>query len=177
MMCSTIAFQKICFLSLRLRDQSLEYQISLTATTRLTRWQQIAPISVFIPANYCLWKAKLDHHLNPPRAPCGVFFVFSTGALNVAALSSQPEPWDTIREAAKKKKRFFLGDLSQICLPTHPPQGFCEIWEHKRWIFVRPEIVIFIWETVPPPTHVWEKFPQKKTFFIGKIFFCAFPKI
>ena len=82
-----------------------------------------------------------------------------------------------LREAAKKKNRFFLGDLSQICLPTHPPQGFCEIWEHKRWIFVRPEIVIFIWETVPPPTHVWEKFPKKKTFFIGKIFFCAFPKI
>ena len=47
-------------------------------------------------------------------------------------------------------------------------QGFCEIWEHKRRIFVRPEIVIFIWETVPPPTHVWEKFPKKKTFFIGK---------
>ena len=47
----------------------------------------------------------------------------------------------------------------------------------KVRIFVRPEIVIFIWETVPPPTHVWEKFPKKKTFFIGKIFFCAFPKI
>ena len=47
------------------------------------------------------------------------------------------------------KKTFFLGDLSQMCLSTHPPQGFCEIWEHKRWIFVRPEFVIFIWETVP----------------------------
>ena len=57
------------------------------------------------------------------------------------------------------KKTFFLGDLSQMCLPTHPSQGFCEIWEHKRWIFVRPEFVIFIWETVSPPTHVWEKSP------------------
>ena len=32
----------------------------------------------------------------------------------------------------QKKNRFFLGDLSQICLPTHPPQGFCEIWENER---------------------------------------------
>ena len=30
------------------------------------------------------------------------------------------------------KKRFFLGYLSQICFPTHPPQGFCEIWENER---------------------------------------------
>ena len=30
------------------------------------------------------------------------------------------------------KKRFFL-DLSQMCLPTNPPQGFCEIWENERW--------------------------------------------
>ena len=37
-----------------------------------------------------------------------------------------------IRGAAKKKTRFFLGDLSQICFPTHPPQGFCEIWEIER---------------------------------------------
>ena len=36
-----------------------------------------------------------------------------------------------IREAAKKIT-VFLGYLSQICLPTHPPQGFCEIWENER---------------------------------------------
>ena len=36
-----------------------------------------------------------------------------------------------LREAAKKKT-FFLGDLSQICLPTHPPRDFCEIWENER---------------------------------------------
>ena len=59
------------------------------------------------------------------------------------------------------KKTFFLGDLSQMCLPTHPSQGFCEIWEHKRWIFVRPEFVIFIWETVSPPTHVGRNLPKK----------------
>ena len=24
-----------------------------------------------------------------------------------------------------KKKNVFLGEFSQICFPTHPPQGFC----------------------------------------------------
>ena len=32
-----------------------------------------------------------------------------------------------------KKYRFLGGDLSQICLLTHPPQSFCEIWENERW--------------------------------------------
>ena len=32
----------------------------------------------------------------------------------------------------RSKKNVFLGDLSQIYLPTHPPQSFCEIWENKR---------------------------------------------
>ena len=31
-----------------------------------------------------------------------------------------------------KKNTFFLGKLSQTFEPTHQPQGFCEIWEHKR---------------------------------------------
>ena len=31
-----------------------------------------------------------------------------------------------------QKKTVFLGYLSQICLPTHPPLGFCEIWENER---------------------------------------------
>ena len=35
-----------------------------------------------------------------------------------------------LREIVSK---FFLGDLSQICLSTHPSQGLCEIWENKRW--------------------------------------------
>ena len=34
--------------------------------------------------------------------------------------------------SCQKKNVFFLGYLSQICLPTHPPQGFCEIWENER---------------------------------------------
>ena len=38
---------------------------------------------------------------------------------------------DGVREAAKKKT-FFLGDLSQMCLPTHPPQGFCEILGERK---------------------------------------------
>ena len=30
------------------------------------------------------------------------------------------------------KKRLNLGKFSQMCEPTHPPQGFCEIWENER---------------------------------------------
>ena len=32
----------------------------------------------------------------------------------------------------KQLREVFLGDLSQICLLTHPPHGFCEIWENDR---------------------------------------------
>ena len=32
----------------------------------------------------------------------------------------------------RPKKNVFLGDLTQICFPTHPPHGFCEIWENER---------------------------------------------
>ena len=35
-----------------------------------------------------------------------------------------------IREGVQKT--FFFGDLSQMCLPIHPPQGFYEIWENER---------------------------------------------
>ena len=42
-----------------------------------------------------------------------------------------PTSW-LLREGPKKK-RFYLEKLSQIFEPTHTPQGFCEIWEHKRW--------------------------------------------
>ena len=89
------------------------------------------------------------------RVVCLVSFC---GALNCALLLCV----NLSKGRYPKKTVFFLGYLSQMCLPTHPFQGFCEIWEHKRWIFVRPEIVIFIWETVPPPTHVWEKSPKKQ---------------
>ena len=49
---------------------------------------------------------------------------------NIAACIDLVAPtciWEGI-----KKHVFFLGNLSQICLPIHPPQGFCEIWENKR---------------------------------------------
>ena len=37
-----------------------------------------------------------------------------------------------IFDLGRSKKTRFLGDFSQICLNTHPPQGFCEIWENER---------------------------------------------
>ena len=74
------------------------------------------------------------------------------------------------------KKNVFLGDLSQICLPSHPPKGFCEIWENKRWNFCRKKAIFgVIWgcfEGFGPflgirhPTHPHlGKFSQKKRFF------------
>ena len=33
------------------------------------------------------------------------------------------------REAVKN---FYLGKISQMCEPTHPPQDFCDIWEKER---------------------------------------------
>ena len=58
------------------------------------------------------------------------------------------DEWDcfiVIREGVQKK-RFSLGDFSQMwvggvadsqtrsqmCLPTHPRQGFCEIWKNEK---------------------------------------------
>ena len=43
-------------------------------------------------------KGKARSSLKSPPRPMWCLFVFSTGALNVAALSSQPEPWDTIKQ-------------------------------------------------------------------------------
>ena len=37
------------------------------------------------------------------------------------------------RHPKKTKKNTVLGKLSQIFEPTHPPQGFYEIWKHERW--------------------------------------------
>ena len=53
-------------------------------------------------------------------------------AENIAQLFLGLNPFLLFREAAKKNNRFFFGYLSQICFPTHPPQGFCEIWENER---------------------------------------------
>ena len=35
-------------------------------------------------------------------------------------------------KASKKNIVFFGRSLTNFCLPTHPPQGFCEIWENER---------------------------------------------
>ena len=32
-----------------------------------------------------------------------------------------------------RKKMIFWGKFPQMCEPTHPPQGLCEIWENKTW--------------------------------------------
>ena len=74
------------------------------------------------------------------------------------------------------KKRFFLGDLSQMCLTTHPPQGFCEIWENERWNLGRKSrfsgwfggvlrALDLVWESATPPTHIWERTPKIFFFF------------
>ena len=78
--------------------------------------------------------------------------------------------------SCQKKNVFFLGYLSQICFPTHPPQGFCEIWENKRWNLGRKRRfsgqfggvlrgLDIVWESVTPPTHIWERYPKKNGFF------------
>ena len=58
-----------------------------------------------------------------------------------------------------------------MCETTHPPQGFCEIWEHERWnsgqkrrfsgwfVFFGP-----VWESASPPTYIWGSFPKKSFF-------------
>ena len=39
---------------------------------------------------------------------------------------------NVIYEGSRPKKRVYLGKFSQMCEPTHLPQGFCEIWENER---------------------------------------------
>ena len=91
-----------------------------------------------------------------------------------------------LREAAKKN-RFFLGNLSQICLPTHPPQGFCEIWENERWNLGRKRRfsgqfggvlkgLDLVWESAAPPPHIWERSPKKKRFFFWQSPLTSFNK-
>ena len=76
-----------------------------------------------------------------------------------------------LREGPNKQNTFFLGDLSQICLPTHPLQGF---WT-KGEIWVEKAIFGVIWEVfeafgpclgISHPTHPYlgEISPQKKFF-------------
>ena len=80
-----------------------------------------------------------------------------------------------LREAAKKN--VFLGYLSQICLPYHPPQVFFvrfgktkgEIWVEKGDF--RGDLFFFrgldlVWDSATPPTHIWERSPKKKVVFL-----------
>ena len=77
----------------------------------------------------------------------------------------------SITKGRSKKKRF-LGDLFQMCLPTHPRQCFCEIWENEKWNLGRKRRfsgqfggvlrgLDLVWESATPPTHTWERFPKK----------------
>ena len=70
-----------------------------------------------------------------------------------------------LRGAAKKNVSFW-GYLSQMCLPTHPPQGFCEIWEYERWNSGQKgrfsgqfggvlRGLDLVWESATPPTHIF----------------------
>ena len=70
----------------------------------------------------------------------------------------------------------------QICETTHPPQGFCEIWENERWNLGQKRRfsgwfgggglrgLTLVLESATPPTHIWEISPKKK-------FFYSFPKM
>ena len=71
---------------------------------------------------------------------------------------------------ASKKSRF-LGDISQMCLPT---PGF--LWDlGKRKVKFGPKKAIFgvilgglglHWESATPSTLIWERSPPKKGFFL-----------
>ena len=79
--------------------------------------------------------------------------------------------WFHIHNASKgscrKKIPFFLRDLSQICLPTHPSQGFCEIWENERWSLGRKRFwgVWTLFGNQPPHPPTFGEDLSKKCFF------------
>ena len=73
-----------------------------------------------------------------------------------------------LREGVKRKKMYFLEKFSQICEPTHPPQGFCEIWENGRWNSDRKRrffgwfggvwgVWTLFWNQPLKTTHIWER--------------------
>ena len=83
------------------------------------------------------------------------------------------EPKVNLREAAKKIS-VFLGDLSQICLPTHP-RVFMRFGKTKGEIWVKKgdfrsnlggvlRGLNLVWESATPPTHIWERYPKKMFF-------------
>ena len=56
----------------------------------------------------------------------------STGDAMMMMMTIYVDYGDDYIGKASKTNVFFGGDLSQICLPNHPPQGFCDIWENER---------------------------------------------
>ena len=78
----------------------------------------------------------------------------------------------THKERSPPKNAFF-GKFFQICEPTHPLQGFCEIWEHERWNSGQktrfPEWGLGVWTLFgnqPPHPPIFGKdIPKKKRFF------------
>ena len=82
-----------------------------------------------------------------------------------------------LREIVSK---FFLGDLSQICLSTHPSQGLCEIWENKRWNSGKKEaifgVIWFFWgvwtlfgNQPPHPPTFGKTFPKNNKLFSWRL--------
>ena len=66
------------------------------------------------------------------------------------------------------KKRFFLGDLSQICLPTHLPQGFVRFGRTKgeiRVIWGGFEGWTLFGNQPPHPTTFGRNLPKNDIFY------------
>ena len=78
--------------------------------------------SISLGISFGILRSHLNHVLNLQK--------FENNKIQEISLQ-QINAFFSVREAAKKKP-VFLEDLSQICFPTHPPQGFCEIWENER---------------------------------------------
>ena len=64
-----------------------------------------------------------------------------------------------LHQVPNKQKKLFLGDLSQICLPT---PGFLWFSGWFGWVLRGLDLV---WESATPPTHIWERYPKKTVFF------------
>ena len=70
-----------------------------------------------------------------------------------------------------------MGDLSQICLPTHP-RVFVRFGKTKGEIWVEKgdfrgnlggglRGLDLVWESATQPTHIWERYPKKNVFFLA----------
>ena len=153
-----------------------------------TVYPALRPNTILVPSNDCIFSCPEQLNTWPCPFLCCLLCLTPLPALvgynslwvkhGLYKVITYQEP-DLLQIATRhcwrigiKKKRFFLGSLSQICLPTHPPQGFCKIWENERWNLDRKRRGVWrgldlVWESATPPTHIWERYPQKKTFFLA----------